>query len=187
MRAPCAAVCLLLFSVGCAPKARISTYNPNFEEVWLGTLDAVSDHLHIEQAQKERGLIVAGTDTRWVRTEAQIEIIERAGQYDVHAKAKDQKLRVLMNPAGLRTGQETDLLRERPDFAEKLLEHIKKRVGASSFAMKKESTKKPSKKTETKAKPKPKTESKPKPKPKPKPKAEAKPKGTKKTEAKTKK
>ncbi|NOZ19728.1 MAG: hypothetical protein GXP25_01430 [Planctomycetes bacterium] len=119
---------VFLFCVGCAQENVYFTQNPNFDEVWLGTLDAVSDYLHVENANTETGVIIARSDTRWLRSEAKVDVIKDRGVYSVVTKARDEKLRVLLKPSGLRTGEETDLLGQNKGLERKLIKNIKRRV-----------------------------------------------------------
>ncbi|MEW6356765.1 MAG: hypothetical protein AB1696_10585 [Planctomycetota bacterium] len=117
-----------LFCAGCAQESVYSTRNSDFDEVWLGTLDAVTDHLNVHSADTENGIIIARSDTRWERSEAQVNLVKHKGRYTVAAKARDEKLRVLLKPSGLRTGEETDVMGRNKDLEGELIESVKKRV-----------------------------------------------------------
>ena len=119
---------LLFLCVGCAEKNVYFTQNPNFDEVWLGSLDAVSDHLHVHNADTQSGVILASSDTRWVRSEAKVDLVKFEGKYSVVTKARDEKLRVLLKPSGLRTGEETQILGRNENLERKLAKAIKLRL-----------------------------------------------------------
>jgi len=107
----------------------IRTGNPDYERVWVGTLDAVSDHLMITHADKLKGVILARSDTEWARTEARIEIIPYKSQYDVKAIVREQKLKVFLRPSGLKTSDREDFIRPKPELEQAILRGVNDRVG----------------------------------------------------------
>ena len=125
------AISMTLTFAGCAttPTTTIHTGSADLEHVWVGTLDAVSNYLHVDRADRQKGLIEARSDGQWERNLAQIEIRENANQYDVTIGAYVEASKMLLRPSGVRAGEEEHLSDLNTGLRDTLVAEIKQRLG----------------------------------------------------------
>jgi len=116
---------LLTVACGCArPYNVLRTNNPNYDHVWTGTIDAVSNYLIVVNADKDKGLIVARSRSQWVRTEATVQITKVENQHDVKVTVNEQKIQVFLRPSGLKSAERVVPIRENKELEKKMLRDI---------------------------------------------------------------
>ncbi len=133
MRRLCAFLSVVIVAVGVAgcttaPTRTVHTGNANRDQVWIGTLDVVSNYLHVAVAEREKGYIEARSDGQWSRQLAKIQIAENAGQYDVTIGAYIETAKVLTRPSGLRAAEEEHLSDLDSGLRDRLVWEVEKRL-----------------------------------------------------------
>ena len=125
------AVSFALATAGCAttPTVTFRTGNADPERVWVGTLDAVSNYLHVDSADRQKGLIEARSDGLWERNLARIQLQKDGNQYNVTVGAYVQASKIMTRPSGLLAGQEDHLSDLNTGLRDTLVREIKARLG----------------------------------------------------------
>jgi len=124
------ATSVTLVAAGCATTTTTTfhTGNSDSDQVWVGTLDAVSNYLNVALADREKGTIEARSDGQWERNLARIEIRRNANQYDITVGGYVETSKVLTRPSGLRAGEEEHLSDLNTGLRDALVTEIKQRL-----------------------------------------------------------
>lgn len=123
---------LALALAGCEATVTFPTGKSSKEEVWVGCLDAVSNYLHVNRADWEKGIIEARSMGEWERNLAKVQIQPRANQYDVTVGVYVETSTILMRPSGLRAGEEEHLSDLNLTLRDTLVKEIKQRLGVQT-------------------------------------------------------
>ena len=131
LTALCGAALLALAAAGCVttPTVTFPTGKTEPDQVWVGTLDAVSNYLHVEHADREKGFIEARSDGLWEWNLAQIELRREGNQYNITVGAYVQSSKIMTRPSGLLAGQEKHLSDLNTGLRDTLVQEIKARLG----------------------------------------------------------
>ena len=116
---------------GCVTTTTVTfpTGNADSEQVWVGALDAVSNYLHVDSADRQKGLIEARSDGLWERNLARIQLQKDGNQYNITVGAYVQASKIMTRPSGLLAGQEDHLSDLNTGLRDTLVREIKARLG----------------------------------------------------------
>jgi hypothetical protein len=134
---------LLAVTVGACEKAEmkmIRTECDSADQVWLCTVDAVSNYLRVDRVDKEKGIIEARSDGLWQRNLARLEVhksggpsdipagVGGRGQYEILVGVYTEATKVLTRPSGMRVGEEAYVIGVNADLRDTLVREIEGRL-----------------------------------------------------------
>ena len=103
-----------------------ATVSADYERLWDAATDVVSSFMHLREANKEEGRIVASLSSKWQRSQAQVTLVNKGAAFKIVVRVYLETFRQYVTAEGVGTYQPWVRTGRDKAMERKILREIKK-------------------------------------------------------------